>query len=187
MEMKEIKQKVLEDVDPLTKERKRRRRLRFLLHTIIEFTAIIIIICGLFQIVLGIAPVEGNSMFPTLHDKDDVVYNRLTQNFKRGEVIVIDMPGDKQFVKRIVAVAGDTVNIEGGELYVNGKTQNESWAMGKTNIAEGFVEYPYIVKDEEVFVLGDNRENSEDSRMFGAVRLDSIKGNLIWYIGKIKI
>lgn len=185
MDVGEIKQKVLEDVDLPTKKEKRKKIRKNWIHTILEFGIIIVVICGLFRIVMGISYVEGESMYPSLHDKDMVVYKRLGKVYERGDVIAFDRPGDKKFVKRVVAVAGDTVNLEEGRLYVNGKEQDEKWAYGETNRVKGGITFPITVSDGEVFVLGDNRENSEDSRMFGPVRISDTDGRLIWYIGKL--
>ena len=183
-EIKQVKQKVLEDVDLSTRREKRRLRRKTWLYTILEFAAIIIVICGLFRIVMGISYVEGESMYPTLHDKDMVVYKRTGKTYVPGDIIAIDRPDGQQFVKRVVAVAG-TVNIEGGKVYVNGKEQKEPWALGETRGVKSGIVFPITVTDGEVFVLGDNRENSEDSRMFGPVKISDTKGRLVWYIGKL--
>lgn len=188
MEMEEInqlKQKVLEDVDPPTKKEKQRIRRKNWIHTLLEFGAIIVVICVIFRIVMGMSYVEGQSMYPTLHDKDMVLYKRLDKNYVLGDIVAIDRPNEEMFVKRVVAVAGDTVNIEGGKLYVNGKEQEEPWALGETEPVKGKVIFPLTVSDGEVFVLGDNRENSEDSRMFGPIKIEDTKGKLVWYIGKL--
>ncbi|BDF35820.1 hypothetical protein CE91St62_38830 [Lachnospiraceae bacterium] len=184
-EIKQVKQKVLEDVDPPTKKKKKHMRRMSWLRTILEFAAIIVVICGLFQIVMGISYVEGQSMYPTLHDKDMVVYKRRQKTYVPGDIIAIERPNDEEFVKRVVAVAGDTVNIEGGRLYVNGKELEEPWALGETKAVKSGIVFPITVTDGEVFVLGDNRENSEDSRMFGPVKISDTKGRLVWYIGKL--
>jgi len=89
-------------------------------------------------------------------------------------------------VKRIVAVAGDTVNIEGGVLYVNGAEVDYNFTIGKTSSEGNSVAYPLLIQENEVFVLGDNRENSEDSRSFGPVSISDIKGRLLWYFGIVQ-
>ena len=99
--------------------------------------------------------------------------------------MIIDRPGDEEFVKRIVAVAGDTVNIQNGKVYVNGKEQVLDGPVGNTYVMDDSVPNPYKVGDNQVFVLGDNRFNSEDSRSFGAVSIDDLRGRLTWYIGRL--
>ena len=91
----------------------------------------------------------------------------------------------EEFVKRVVAVAGDTVNIQSGKVYVNGEEAKFKGTLGKTSRTGNCIEYPVVVEDKEVFVLGDNREISEDSREFGAVKNNDIKGRIIWYLGRL--
>lgn len=186
MEMDEIKQKVLEDVDPPTRTEKRKVRRRNWAKTLLEFAGIIVIIFLLFQFVWGLSVVEGNSMYPTLHDGDLVIYYRLEKSLSKGDVVIIDRPNDETFVKRVAAVAGDTVNIEGGQLYVNGKETDSENILGETAAEGDLVEYPVTLDDGEIFVLGDNRVISEDSRMFGPVKTDDVNGRLLWYLGKVK-
>ena len=157
MEMNEIKQKVLEDVDPEIHRLKKKERRKYRALVTVEFVALIAGIMIVFYMLMGISTVQGNSMYPTLHSGDRVIYNRRTADYKAGDVIVLKRPDGEEFVKRIVAVAGDTVNIQNGKVYVNGEEE----------------------------ILGDNREVSEDSRMFGAVSLDDVKGKIVWYMGKL--
>lgn len=186
MEMDEIKKRVLEDVDPSSRERVRRKRKRSALVTFLEFAAVVVVILLLFQFIWGIARVSGMSMYPTLHDRNLVLYDRVSSNYVSGDVVIIDRPGNETFVKRIVAVAGDTVNIEGGVLYVNGAEVDYNFTIGKTSSEGNSVAYPLLIQENEVFVLGDNRENSEDSRSFGPVSISDIKGRLLWYFGIVQ-
>lgn len=92
----------------------------------------------------------------------------------------------EEYVKRIVAVAGDTVNIQNGRIYVNGEELVTEQAIGETNAKSDDITYPLVVDDKQVFVLGDNREISRDSREIGTVKIDDIKGRIVWYMGKIR-
>lgn len=184
MEIDEIKQKVLEDVDPESRRQKKKERRRYRALVTLEFVGLIAVIMLLFYMIMGISTVQGNSMYPTLHNGDRVIYNRRNADYKAGDVIVLKRPDGEEFVKRIVAVAGDTVNIQNGKLYVNGEEEKVEGAIGETKPAdEGEVTYPLTVEDNQVFVLGDNREVSEDSRSFGAVSLDDVKGKIALYLG----
>lgn len=186
MEMNEIKQKVLEDVDPEIHRLKKKERRKYRALVTVEFVALIAGIMIVFYMLTGISTVQGNSMYPTLHSGDRVIYNRRTADYKAGDVIVLKRPDGEEFVKRIVAIAGDTVNIQNGKVYVNGEEEKLDGPVGETKASdEGDVEYPVTVQDDQVFVLGDNREVSEDSRMFGAVSLDDVKGKIVWYMGKL--
>ena len=153
-----------------------------------------------FQILLGNYVVDGNSMDPTLRNDqrvfvnkfvyfDPIVLNRnLNLNFdstlnpKKGDVVVFDPPfpydaSGKQFVKRIIAIPGDTIENSSGIILVNGKpfgndfgATSEISEVPKTLVPEGYY-----------YVLGDNRNSSNDSRNFGFVPRTSIIGR-VWVI-----
>ncbi|MDR7870890.1 MAG: signal peptidase I [Tissierellaceae bacterium] len=82
-------------------------------------------------------------------------------------------------VKRIVGVKGDTINIENGNLFVNSKLVVEDYIKGSTPEKNG-ITYPIEVPEGQVFVLGDNRENSLDSRDFGLINIEKVKGKVIY-------
>ncbi len=184
MEMDEIKKRVLEDVDPGLHRKKRREKRKNRLIAFLELFLVIAAVFLIFCICMGVSVVKGDSMYPALHDQDIVLYQRIGQEYQPGDIVVVQRPQGERFVKRIVALAGDTVSVQEGKLYVNGSEEQTSSLMGDTDAMEGGVEYPFRLKDKEVFLLGDNREVSEDSRSFGAVKLEDIKGKIIWYMGK---
>lgn len=124
-------------------------------------------------------------MNPTLHDQEIVIYQRNADEYRAGDVIVFSRPDGREFVKRIIAVAGDTVNLSEGKVYVNGREYRIPGIEGVTERIAGNIENPYRVSDHHVYVLGDNRENSEDSRSFGAVDLSDVRGKIKWYMGKL--
>lgn len=185
MEIDEIKKKVLEDVDPQLRSQKKKEMRRARLVISLQFLALAAVILLVFYLMMGFSTVTGNSMYPTLHDKDIVAYSRLGKEYKPGDVIVFKRSDGEEFVKRVVAVAGDTVNIQSGKVYVNGEEAKFKGTLGKTIRTGSCIEYPVVVEDKEVFVLGDNREVSEDSREFGAVKNNDIKGRIIWYLGRL--
>ncbi len=125
----------------------------------------------LFHNVIGFSIVKGGSMEPTLYEGDVVLYTRLNPQYRRGDVISVRIPSGEYYVKRIIAVAGDTVDLREGEVY----------GPEETRAAEGgIVRYPYTVQEGQIFVMGDNRVSSMDSRSFGAVGTRQIKGK-IWF------
>lgn len=115
--------------------------------------------------------VDGPSMEPTLWDSQSLLVNKLAYRFsqpKRGDVVVFRYPLDpsRDYVKRCVAVGGDTVEMRLGRLYVNGLLKEEPYVR-----FPGLYEMKSITVPEDcIFVLGDHRTNSEDSRMFGPVK-----------------
>jgi len=133
--------------------------------------------------------VQGPSMKPNLSYNQRVIVEKVIYRFvhgpRRGDVVVIDMPGEKELlVKRAVALPGETVAVQDGQVFINGQPLEEPWA-----IRQGGVDYPpTLVPPLHVFVLGDNREESRDSRYFGPVPVDQIGGQvrfIIWPLDRI--
>lgn len=126
--------------------------------------------------------VEGPSMRPTLVNSERLVVNKFIYRFKapeKGEILVFRYPSDpsRDFIKRVIAVPGDTIEIKDGRVFVNGQLQNESYILEKTRGS-----YPVAtVPAGHVFVTGDNHNNSEDSRLrdVGFVPFDLIKGKAV--------
>ncbi|WDV44558.1 signal peptidase I [Clostridiaceae bacterium M8S5] len=128
--------------------------------------------------------VVGSSMFPTLHNKDRLFTNKigyLLTEPKQGDIVVIKAPDDpnKDYIKRVVGIEGDKVEIIDGHVYVNGELYVENYTESDIR-TEGSLEIK--VPDGEIFVLGDNRHMgaSKDSRYFGTVKVDAVKGKAVF-------
>jgi signal peptidase I len=124
--------------------------------------------------------VEQYSMEPTLLPHDRVLVDKFLyrlRQLKRGDVIVLKYPLNptRNYIKRIVALPGDRLEVKDGKLYVNGRMVRE----GYVNAAPQGNYGPLTVPQDSVFVMGDNRNNSEDSRSFGALKKDHIVGQAI--------
>lgn len=126
--------------------------------------------------------VLGNSMYPTLQEKDRLFAVKVPLYFKgpsRGDVIVLEAPDNekKDYIKRVIGLEGDTIEIFGGRVYLNGGLLEEEY-LEKDAYTSIYDIDTWVVPSGEVFVLGDNRKEgaSKDSRYFGCVPLDSIKG-----------
>jgi len=135
----------------------------------------------LFRFVIGVSFVNGQSMVPTLQDKQMVVFVRIVPEYKVDDIVSVKMPSGDYYVKRVVAVGGDTVDIKEGKFYVNGEERSDGF--GETLEAENGVSFPYTVREGQVFVLGDNRSVSVDSRKFGAIIKKDVEGKIIFDIG----
>lgn len=126
--------------------------------------------------------VLGNSMHPTLHEKDRLFTNKLSMRFseiKRKDIVVIEAPDapDKDYIKRVIGKEGDLVEIKDGKVYLNGEKLEEDY-LAKDVYTHTYGQSYWKVPKDHVFVLGDNREEgaSKDSRFFGCVPVDTIKG-----------
>ncbi|MDI6716410.1 MAG: signal peptidase I [Actinomycetota bacterium] len=135
--------------------------------------------------------IPSQSMEPTLSPGDRILVNKFIYRFtspKPGDIVVFALPqqDNRDFIKRIVACEGDTVAIKNGKLYVNGKL-NDSYPVipeDYSNMAE------QKVKNNHVFVMGDNRPNSVDSRYIGQIPERNIIGKafiVFWPLDRIKI
>ena len=132
----------------------------------------------LFQVVFGISRVDGDSMMNTLRNGQTVFFLRTVKDYEIGDVVAVKAASGETYVKRIVAREGDVVDIREGKFYINDIPENDFYARGMTWEMRGGVEFPYTVGEGKFFLLGDNRERSEDSRVFGALPLRSLQGRL---------
>ena len=157
----------------------------------IQCIVIALICCVLiFVFVARVIDVVGHSMEPTLIDGDKIVITRFAGNYERGDIIVLRKESfrNEPIVKRVIAVAGETIDIdfETGVVYVNGEALDEPYVNELTYEPEDFETYeqPVIVPEGCVFVMGDNRNNSTDSRRetIGFVDSRYILGKVIFRI-----
>lgn len=125
--------------------------------------------------------VRESSMLPTLHDGDALVIDRLTYQFRDpevGEIVTAHIDAtDADVVKRVVAVGGDTIGIDDGELVRNGEVVDQSYA--KLDQMGGYFWGPITVPEGFVFLMGDNRLESSDSRNYGPVPVDDVDGRYV--------
>ena len=165
--------------DIIESKKKKMRKRRDNLSIIAEFFSVLLICVLVLTFLFGIASVKGNSMYPSLKNGDLVVYYRLENSISAGDVIAFKDSDGEQYVKRVAAVAGDTVDFENGVFYVNNSAQVDNVFFDTEPKDSSTVNFPYTVKENEVFVLGDHRTDSVDSRDRGGIELDMISGKVI--------
>ncbi|MBP1949104.1 signal peptidase I [Virgibacillus litoralis] len=135
--------------------------------------------------------VDGPSMMPTLHDRDQMIVNKFLYDIdepKRFDIVVFHASDQKDFIKRIIGLPGEHVAVDDDVLYINGEEVKEPFLtaqkqnrMSTNSLTSDFKleelpgKYKQIPEDH-VLVLGDNRNNSTDSRMLGLVSMDQIVG-----------
>ncbi len=126
--------------------------------------------------------VLGNSMYPTLHERDRLFANKLSLYFggpSRGDVVVLEAPDvpKKDYIKRVIGIEGDIVEIIDGKVYLNGSLLKEDY-IDEDAYTHVYDKNRWVVPEDHVFVLGDNRDEgaSKDSRYFGCISIKTIKG-----------
>ncbi len=127
--------------------------------------------------------IEGNSMTPLLSNHEALIINTLVYHFepiRRGDVVVFRYPLDatKSYIKRIVGLPGETVQIRQGLVYVNGSWIPEPYVLSQYEDLSDFG--PIQVSSDSYFVLGDHRNSSNDSRVFGTVARRLIDGRAVF-------
>lgn len=165
------------DTSELTPEQKRSNRLaRVLLVPLLAFVVLAVAVGMNYDFSI----VDGPSMLPTLHNKDYLLITKGLPDPVSGDVAVIRMEEGThtvELVKRIVAMPGDEVRIEGDHLWVNGVAETRTAEVIRSDATSP--RGSLVVPPGHVWVMGDNRPNSTDSRVFGPVPIFSLHGRAI--------
>lgn len=154
-----------------------------------ESIIIVIIAIVINVFIFNITTVSGESMNPTLENGDRLIlkkYEKLlnTEVYSRGDIVVFKSPLDKDnrsFIKRVVGVPGDKINISRGDLYINDEYIKEPYVENESFTESLSYGKNYIVPEYKIFVMGDNRltGGSNDSRSFGSISVEEIKGKVV--------
>ncbi len=156
---------------------------------------LIAILLGLFfeKFIFGFTVVQGLSMYPTLNNQDKLFINKLEYRLHGphpGDIVIFAPPiKDRKkelFIKRVVAVEGDSFEIIDGKIYINGETIKENYITFEEYDDRDYPITAGVVPKGMVFVLGDNRNDSNDSRCFGYVSIKSIKGRAEYRIWPVE-
>lgn len=153
---------------------------RILVETI-QTIALALVLFLVINFVSARIRVDGSSMEPTFHDGDYVVVNRLAYklgDMQRGDVVVFPFPNqpDVDYIKRVIGLPGDRVAVYNGTVYVNGSPISEDYLLEPSN--GNYAER--VVPEGSVFVMGDNRNHSDDSRTWGFLVIDDIIGKAVF-------
>jgi len=156
---------------------------QFLLSFLETVVVALVISIVLYLFIMTPHEVIGNSMHPTYQNGEYLMANKLLYRFQdpqRGDVIIFKYSDTQDFIKRVIGLPGDKVMLKDGHIYINDQLLDESAYLSNsiyTNGGEFLHEGESItVPDNEYFVCGDNRPHSSDSRTFGPVSKDNIKG-----------
>lgn len=161
--------------EPGESEEKRSGFMRFLIDVVETLILSVILFAGINAVSARIR-VDGASMEPSLQSGEFVIVNKLAYMFSDpaiGDVIVFHFPRDpdQEYIKRIIGLPGDRVEVREGKVYVNGQILNEDYIA-----ASPIYETSWDVPSDSLFVLGDNRNNSSDSHNWGPVPIDYVIG-----------
>ena len=154
-----------------------------------EIVICIAIITTVFVFFVRLVSVSGWSMFPTLNDGDKValISNFISQDYDQGDIVVLlqERFKNEPLIKRVIATAGQTVDIDyvNGVVYVDGQALEESYVAAPIHV-QGTIELPATVPEDCIFVLGDNRNESADSRyvQIGMIDTRQVMGEVIWVV-----
>ena len=143
--------------------------------------------------------VEGTSMLPRLHDGERIFVNKLiyydeyrwAPKIDRGDIVVFWFPDDpsKSYIKRVIGLPGDTVEVHDGSVRINGRDLEEKYLDPRLNVSHRS-QPPIYVRPNYYFVMGDNRDNSSDSRIWGLVPKKYIYGKALfryWPLGSASV
>jgi signal peptidase I len=175
-------------------ERQRKKRRAGFTEICLTILVAFVLVFGFVRpFVLEAFRIPSESMVPTLLVGDRVLANkfiyRLTEP-ERGDVVVFESVGegdDQKLIKRVVGVAGDEIEVRNGTLLVNGEEQEEPYLTENPPFTGSYE--PTEVPEEHVFVMGDNRGNSADSRVFGPLPVENIEGEAFmrfWPVHELK-
>jgi len=156
-----------------------------ILETVVFIGSLFIVV---YLFILTPNQVKGASMEPTFLSGDYILTSRVTYKFRshqRGDVVVFKSPKnpDIEYIKRIIGLPGDKVKVHNEEVYVNEQMMTENYISAKTNLWEGGCikdNEVYSVPEGELFVMGDNRPRSSDSREFCSIPEESLIGQVFF-------
>ena len=134
-----------------------------------------------FTFMFGITQVQDETMDPAVKEGDLAIYYRLDKKYSKDDVLIVNINGETQ-IRRVVALPGDTVDMDERGLVINGYSQIESNIYTRTEPYVDGITFPITLAQDEVFVLGDNRPKAVDSRMYGAVKISATQGKLMTLI-----
>jgi len=148
-----------------------------IIKEIIPYIVIVLVVVLIRTFIITPVRVDGDSMKNTLKNGDILLLYKLG-SINRLDIIVLDEEKDNEkIIKRVIGLPGETVAIKKGKIYVNDKVIDDEYAYGETS------DYDKVtLEDDEYFILGDNRLISKDSRYFGPIKENEIKGKIVFRV-----
>lgn len=151
--------------------------------SVLAITLIVTIIILARIFVFGSYIVPTKSMENTIMTSDCIIGDKLAfinSKPERGDIITFNGKDGKTLVKRVIALPSETVDIRDNSVFINGEKLDESYTIGSTEQLSSNNEFPYKLDKDEIWVMGDNRENSSDSRVFGPIKLSQVESKILF-------
>ena len=145
---------------------------------VFHYTLTILVFSLFFLFVIGPCVALGSSMSPTIKAGSICCVRKVCNNFDYGDVVLAHSPTGEKVIKRIIACPGDSVLYKDGKLFVNGKEEQDLFAENMDNL--GILADETILRNDEYILLGDNRNNSVDSRVFGPLKKETFIGEILF-------
>ena len=155
-----------------------------IIKEIIPYIVIIIAVVFIRSFIITPVMVDGKSMYPTLDNKDIVLLKKINKTINRNDIVVLKYKNEK-LIKRVIGLPGETIKYESGKLYINGEKANDAFAAITDDFDMSSMENNKIPKNYYL-VLGDNRNNSTDSRKIGFINIDDIQGTVVFRLFPLK-
>ncbi|MBP3887569.1 MAG: signal peptidase I [Cellulosilyticum sp.] len=167
------------------------QRLKKILIELKEMTVMIFCIVLFMTFIMSHNKIPSGSMIPTLNIEDRLIISMLPYYYRapqRGEMVVFNGPDEEKWIKRVIGLPGETVEIKDGNVYINDEILDESTYLSEKGISglnpilDTVVTYPYTIPEDCYFLLGDNRLESYDCRYIGAISQKEITGKAIYRV-----
>ena len=159
-----------------------------IIKEILSYVIIIIVVILIRTYIATPVRVNGTSMVPSLEEKEILILNKMNKSFSREDIVVVSKKVEgSSIIKRIIGLPNEKIKCINGVIFINDEKYEDKYGFGTTTDFDEIT-----LKDDEYFVLGDNRAVSKDSRMLGPIKEKYIEGttNIILYpfnkIGKVK-
>lgn len=166
-----------------------------IIKELIPYVVIIVTVVLIRTFIITPVQVDGLSMYPTLKDNEILLLKKYDKNYKRFDIVVLKYKNDK-LIKRIIGLPGETVKFSDNKLYINDKIVEENFSKNTDtddfDIKSLLSENETTIPENTYFVMGDNRDNSTDSRIIGFIKKSDIEGTVDFALfpfnkfGKIK-
>lgn len=149
---------------------------------IMPYVIILIVVVLLRTFIITPIIVNGESMIPTLKEKQILILNKYDKKYNRGDIVVVNyFNGEKEerLIKRVIGLPGEKVEYNENKLYINDKKVEDRFAKDTENFELSYIDIDMKkIPEGYYFVIGDNRNNSIDSRIIGLVKKEDIKGTV---------